>query len=147
MEQVKTATAQQAGAKAHHETLQAQLSYAEIPQPWAIAHRPLYAGEMATPQRRSTVMISCVWLARVNVPAAQALSVKPGQLRRTVDGGEPVKGVVTVVSPATDPNSTTVQVWIQLENPGERLKPGASVHAAIVTEGSRNAIGGRHSSR
>jgi HlyD family secretion protein len=40
-----------------------------------------------------------------------------------------VEGKVTVVSPATDPNSTTVQVWVQAENPGEKLKPGASVHA------------------
>ena len=31
---------------------------------------------------------------------------------------------MTVVSPATDPNSTTVQVWVQADNPGERLKPG-----------------------
>ena len=43
-------------------------------------------------------------------------------------------GKVTVVSPATDPNSTTVQVWVQADNPGERLKPGTSVHVAIMTE-------------
>jgi len=68
--------------------------------------------------------------------------VKPGQPATVtmVDSNEPVKGAVTVVSPATDPNSTTVQVWIQLENPGERLNPGASVHAAIVTEEVRNAM-------
>ncbi len=145
LEQVKTATAQQAGAKAHHETLQAQLSYAEIHSPigGVIADRPLYAGEMATPGTPLlTVMDISRVVARVNVPQAQALSVKPGQSATVtmVDGGEPVKGVVTVVSPATDPNSTTVQVWIQLENPGERLKPGASVHAAIVTEEVRNAM-------
>ena len=39
---------------------------------------------------------------------------------------------MTVVSPATDPNSTTVQVWVQAENPGEQLKPGTSVHVAII---------------
>jgi multidrug efflux pump subunit AcrA (membrane-fusion protein) len=145
LEQVKTAAAQQAGAKAHHETLEAQLSYAEIHSPigGVIADRPLYAGEMATPGTPLLVVmdISRV-VARVNVPQAQAASVKPGQTATVtmVDGGEPVKGTVTVVSPATDPNSTTVQVWIQLENPGERLKPGASVHAAIVTEEVRNAM-------
>jgi multidrug efflux pump subunit AcrA (membrane-fusion protein) len=144
-EQMKTAAAQRAGAKAHHETLQAQLSYAEIHSPigGVVADRPLYAGEMATPGTPLlTVMDTSRVVARVNVPQAQALSVKPGQAATVtmVDGGEPVKGVVTVVSPATDPNSTTVQVWIQLENPGERLKPGASVHAAIVTEEVRNAM-------
>jgi RND family efflux transporter MFP subunit len=39
---------------------------------------------------------------------------------------------VKVVSPAADPNSTTVQVWVEIANPGETLKPGTSVRAAIV---------------
>jgi RND family efflux transporter MFP subunit len=145
LEQVKTATAQQAGAKAHHDTLQAQLSYAEIHSPigGVIADRPLYAGEMATPGAPLLVVmdISRV-VARVNIPQAEAARVKPGQPATVtmVDNGESMKGTVTVVSPATDANSTTVQIWIQVENPGERLKPGSSVHAAIVTEEVRNAM-------
>ena len=39
-----------------------------------------------------------------------------------------------MVSPAADANTTTVQVWIQIDNPGEPLKPGTAVHAAIATE-------------
>ena len=39
-----------------------------------------------------------------------------------------------MVSPATDANTTTVQVWVDVPNPGERLKPGTSVHAVIVAE-------------
>jgi multidrug efflux pump subunit AcrA (membrane-fusion protein) len=145
LEQVKSATAQQAAAKAHHETLQAQLGYAEIHSPigGVIADRPLYAGEMATPGAPllTVIDISRV-VARVNVPQSQAATVKPGQPATVtmVDNGESLKGTVTVVSPATDPNSTTVQIWIQMENPGERLKPGSSVHAAIVTEEIRNAM-------
>jgi RND family efflux transporter MFP subunit len=38
------------------------------------------------------------------------------------------------VSPAADANTTTVQVWVDVPNPGERLKPGTSVHAVIVSE-------------
>ena len=38
------------------------------------------------------------------------------------------------MSPATDANTTTVQVWVQIDNTGERLKPGTGVHASIVTE-------------
>ena len=45
-----------------------------------------------------------------------------------------IEGKVTVVSPAADPNTTTVQVWIEVPNPGERLKPGTAVHARIATE-------------
>jgi multidrug efflux pump subunit AcrA (membrane-fusion protein) len=50
-----------------------------------------------------------------------------------------VPGRVTVISPATDPASTTVQVWVESENPGERLKPGASVHVKVITELVKNA--------
>ena len=55
------------------------------------------------------------------------------------DGGDAVPGKVTVVSPATDANSTTLQIWVQADNPGERLKPGASVHVKIITELVKNA--------
>ena len=50
------------------------------------------------------------------------------------DSKDEVEGKVTVVSPAADPNTTTVQIWIEVANPEERLKPGTSVHAAISTE-------------
>jgi len=51
-----------------------------------------------------------------------------------------VQGKVTVVSPATDPNSATVQAWVEAENPGRTLKPGASAHVSIVTETIKNAM-------
>ena len=51
-----------------------------------------------------------------------------------------VTGVPPVVSPATDPNSATLQVWVTVPNPGERLKPGAAVHVGIVTETIKNAM-------
>jgi len=49
-------------------------------------------------------------------------------------------GTVTVVSPALDPNSTTVEVWVQAANRGEKLKPGTSVRIAIVAETVQDAI-------
>src|SRR6185436_15430825 len=48
------------------------------------------------------------------------------------DGGDPVAGRVSVVSAATDPNSTTVQVWVEADNPGERLRAGQAVRVSIV---------------
>jgi multidrug efflux pump subunit AcrA (membrane-fusion protein) len=138
-EQIKTASAQVEAAKAHHQSLEAQLSYARILSPIAgvIADRPLYAGEMASPGTPLlTVMDISRVVARVSVPQSQAGMVKVGHPATItqVDSGQEVPGRVIVVSPATDPASTTVQVWVEAENPGERLKPGASVHAAIITE-------------
>ena len=138
-EQIKTAAAQVESARSHHQSAQAQVSYSQIVSPIAgvIADRPLYAGEMATPGTPLlTVMDISRVVARVNVPQAQAGAVKVGHpaILTPTDGTPDVNGKVIVVSPATDLNSTTVQVWVQAENPAERLKPGASVHAAIVTE-------------
>ena len=102
-----------------------------------IADRPLYAGEMATPGTPLlTVMDISKVIARANVPQNQLASVKVGQpaVITQVDTNETVEGKVTVVSPATDAASTTLQVWVQADNPGEKLKPGTSVHVTIMTE-------------
>src|SRR5579883_1108228 len=143
-EQVKGARAQVEAARAHLQSAEAQVAYSEIRSPISgvIADRPLYAGEMAgagTPLL--TVMDISRVVARVNVPQAQATAVKVGQPATVTqtDNGEKLEGKVTVVSPATDPNSTTVQVWITAANPGEKFKPGAAVHAAILTETIKNA--------
>jgi multidrug efflux pump subunit AcrA (membrane-fusion protein) len=138
-EQIKTATSQVEAARSHLQSSQAQVSYSQILSPISgvIADRPLYAGEMATPGAPLvTVMDISKVIARANVPQNQSASVKVGQPATItqVDTDQTVEGRVTVVSPATDPNSTTIQVWVQADNPGEKLKPGTSVHVAIMTE-------------
>ncbi len=47
---------------------------------------------------------------------------------------------MTVVSPAVDPSTTTVEVWVQVANPGEKLKPGGTVRVAIIAETIQNTI-------
>jgi HlyD family secretion protein len=137
--QIKQAAAQVAAAREQYRSAQAQVEYTEIRSPMngTIADRPLYAGDMASTGQPlfSIVDVSRV-VARVNVPQAQASQVRLGQpaVVTITDGAEDLQGKVTVVSPATDPSSTTVQVWVEIENPGERLKPGTAVHAAVVTE-------------
>jgi len=143
-DQISTARAQVEAAKAQQTSAEAQLSYAEIhsPKTGVVADRPLYEGEMAVPGTPLlTVMDISRVVARINIPQNQGGSVTVGQLAEVIpaDGGDTVPGKVTVVSPATDANSTTLQVWVQADNPGERLKPGASVHVKIITELVKNA--------
>jgi HlyD family secretion protein len=138
-EQIKTAASQVDAARSHLQSSQAQVSYSQIVSPISgvVADRPLYAGEMATPGNPLvTVMDISKIVARANVPQNQSASVKVGQAATItqIDTNQTVEGKVTVVSPATDPNSTTIQVWVQAENPGETLKPGTSVHVTIMTE-------------
>jgi HlyD family secretion protein len=73
-EQIKTASSQVESAKAHHQSLEAQLSYSRILSPigGVVADRPLYAGEMATPGTPLlTVMDISRVVARVNIPQAR----------------------------------------------------------------------------
>lgn len=137
-EQIKNAQAQVESAKAQLQAAEAQVGYSEIRSPinGVVADRPLYAGEMAAAGAPLiTIMDISRVVARTNVPQAQALAIKVGAPAtiKLADGAAEVPGRVIMVSPATDPASTTVQVWVQADNPGERLKPGASVRAAIVT--------------
>jgi multidrug efflux pump subunit AcrA (membrane-fusion protein) len=144
VEQVKSGEANVESAKAKYEGAQAQLSYADIRSPIAgvVADRPLYPGEMAaagTPLL--TVMNISRVIARANVPVAQASTVKVGNPASiSADGQLQAQGKVTVVSPAVNPNSTTVEVWVEADNPGERLKPGATVRVDIHAETIKDAV-------
>jgi len=143
-EQIKAAAAQVDTAKAHYQGSEAQLSYAEIRSPMGgvIADRGVYPGEMATAGAPLlTVMDNTRVVARANVPQGQAGYLKVGDAATVKQTGETeeVPGKVIVVSPAVDPNSTTVQVWVETANPGERLKPGVSVHVTMVANTIKDA--------
>ena len=144
-EQIKSAAAQVDTAKAHYQGSQAQLAYSEVRSPIAgvIADRPVYPGEMATAGAPLlTVMDNTRVVARANVPQGQAGYLRVGDAAavKQADMTDAVAGKVIVVSPAVDPNSTTVQVWVETANPGERLKPGVSVHVTIVARTIKDAL-------
>jgi HlyD family secretion protein len=141
--QVKSSQAQLEAAKAHYGGAEAQLSYAEIRSPidGVIADRPVYPGEMANSGSAviSVVDISEV-IARANIPVKEASAVQAGRPATISATGGDVTGKVTVVSPAVDPSTTTVEVWVQAKNPQERLKPGTTVHVSINAEVLKDAI-------
>jgi HlyD family secretion protein len=136
-EQVKSSQAQLEAARAHYGGAQAQLSYAEIHSPinGVIADRPLYPGEMANSGSAviSVVDISQV-IARANIPVREAAAIQTGRPAKISSTSGDVPGKVTVISPAVDPSTTTVEVWVQAKNPGERLKPGTTVQVLINAE-------------
>ena len=142
--QMEGARGQVEAAQGQFHTAEAQVAYSEVRSPGAgiVADRPLYPGDMAsTGLPLFTVVDISRVVARVNIPVDEAAEVKIGQPATVTlsDASQQFPGKVTVVSPATDPNAATLQVWVELPNPGERLKPGATAHAAIVTETIRNA--------
>jgi HlyD family secretion protein len=142
-EQIAGSQAQLDAAKAHYASAQAQLSYAEIRSPinGVVSDRPVYPGEMANSGSAviSIVDISQV-VARANIPVKEAAAIQAGRPATISAAGQDLTGKVTVVSPAVDPSTTTVEVWVQAVNPGDRLKPGTTVQVAINAEVVKDAI-------
>src|SRR6202045_1207496 len=144
-QELKSAAGQLQSAKGKYLGAAAQLSYSEIRSPinGVVTDRSLYPGEMAaagTPLL--TVMDTSSVIARAHIPQDQAALLKLGDKATiTVPGEEdPIEGKVTVVSPALDPNSTTVEVWVQAENPKGRLRPGTSVQISMLARSVPDAL-------
>ena len=142
---LKGAAAQRDAAKARYESAQAQLAYSRITSPISgvVTDRPLFAGEMpAGGGPIITVMDVSQIVARAHVSQDEAKSLKVGDPARFIpaDGGAPIPGKVTIVSPALDPTSTTVEVWVQAANVGSRLKPGSSLRVETIAQSVPNAL-------
>ena len=134
---LKVAEGQFNAAKGDTANAEAQLSYTKITSPidGVVTDRPFYPGETAPPGMPViTIMDLSQIVARAHVSQQEAALLKAGDAAIITVPGEtaPVKGKVTLVSPALDPNSTTVEVWVTASNPGGRLKAGSSVHVAMV---------------
>ena len=142
---MKAAAGQLESAKGKYLGAEAQLSYSEIRSPidGVVTDRPLYPGEMATAGTPLlTVMDISSVIAKAHIPQADAALLKIGdQGAMTVPGGaEPITGKITVVSSALDPNSTTVEVWLEAKNPRQELKPGSSVQLSLTAKTIKDAL-------
>ena len=135
----QAAQGQLTSAEGKLKSAQAQVSFANLRSPidGVVTDRPLFPGETAaagTPV--ITVMDTSSLLAKLHLAQASAQNLALGHSAKlTVPGVEDaLDGTVSFISPALDPGSTTVEVWLKLPNRDGRFKVGTSVHAAI--EGS-----------
>ena len=142
---LKSAKGQLESAQGRYAGASAQLAYSEIRSPinGVITDRPLYPGEMAaagTPLL--TVMNISTVTARAHIPQQSAALLKSGDKATIIVPGldQPMTGKVSLVSPALDTNSTTVEVWVQIKNPGEKLKPGTTVQVSMVARSLPDAL-------
>src|SRR5438270_8692920 len=142
---LKSASGQLTSAKGKLLNSEAQLSYSDVRSPIAgfITDRPLYPGEMAsTAAPLLTVMDISQVIAKAHIPQSDALQLHKGDaatislagLEKTIDGK------VSLISPALDPNSTTVEVWVQAPNPDQLLRPGTTAQIAITAQTVKDAL-------
>jgi HlyD family secretion protein len=144
-QELKGFQGQLSSAKGKYLGAQAQYSYSEIRSPidGVVTDRPLYPGETpAAGVPLITVMDTSSVTARAHIPQKDAALLKVGdEASIEVPGIEkPVDGRVTLVSPALDANSTTVEVWVQVKNPHQTLKPGTSVRLSMVAQSVPDAL-------
>lgn len=142
---IKSAGGQLTSAKGKLLASQAQLSYSEIRSPidGVVTDRPLYPGEMAsTSSPLLTVMNLSKVIAKAHIPQSDAALLRKGDKATITAPGleKGMPGTVTVVSPALDPNSTTVEIWVEVANPQQQLRPGVTAQLSMTAQTVHNAL-------
>jgi HlyD family secretion protein len=142
---LKTAGGQLSAAKGKLLSAEAQLSYSEIRSPidGVVTDRPLFPGEHASAnQPRLTVMNTSHLIAKSHIAQSQAVTLKVGDAANIQIAGmdDPVPAKVSLVSPALDPGSTTIEVWVETSKPPIELKPGMTVQVAVTADTAKNAV-------
>jgi HlyD family secretion protein len=142
---LRGAEGQKLSAEGKYHGAAAQLSYSEIRSPidGVVTDRPLYVGDLAQAnQPLLTVMNISKLIAKGHVPQSDAALLKVGDdAELKVPGVEdPIDGKVTLVSPALDPGSTTVEVWVEARKSNPVLRPGITVHISIDVKTVKNSL-------
>jgi len=142
---LKSAGGQLSAAKGNFLNAQAQLSYSEIRSPidGVVTDRPQYQGELATAnQPLLTVMNTSKLIAKAHISQTESALLKVGNKAEIEIPGldEPIKAKVTLVSPALDPGSTTIEVWVESTKPNPALKPGMNARINVIAKSEEDAL-------
>jgi HlyD family secretion protein len=144
-QQLRSAQGSKESAEGKYRGASAQLSYSLIKSPidGVITDRPLYEGDLATAnQPLLTVMNLSRVICKTHIPQTEAAQLKVGNTAEINLAGidEPVKSRVSLVSPALDPGSTTVEVWVEARKPDPALRPGMTVPVVLTAKTAQDAI-------
>jgi HlyD family secretion protein len=142
---LESAQGQLTSAKGKYLGAEAQLSYTEIRSPISgvVTDRPLFAGETAAAGNPViTVMDTSALLAKLHLSQIQSQRLSLGApATLTVPGvPDPVPAKVSLISPALDPGSTTVEVWLRVANAKGTLKAGTPVHTTVTGRTAASAL-------
>ena len=144
-QELKSARGSKESAEGKFRNAAALLSYSLIESPidGVVTDRPLYEGDLATAnQPILTVMNLSLLIGKAHIPQAEAAQLQVGNPAELTIAGldEPVKGRVSLVSPALDPGSTTVEVWVEARKPDPALRPGMTVQVSMTAKTVQDAI-------
>jgi HlyD family secretion protein len=142
---IKAANAQLTQARGKFEGAKAQLGYTEIRSPidGFVTDRPSFSGEMpAAGTPLITVMDTSSVIAKAHISQTEATQLKLNDGASIIAPAleEPIPGKVTQISPALDPNSTTVEIWVTATNRNQQLRPGSAVKVQIDAKEVKDAL-------
>lgn len=134
---LKSAQGQLTSAEGKYKGAAAQVSYSEIRSPinGVVTDRPLFAGETAAAGTAVvTVMDTSSLLAKAHISQslAQRMKVDDDASVKVPGVADPVSAKISLISPALDPGSTTVEVWLKIGNISGALKVGTPVQVSIT---------------
>lgn len=134
---LKAAKGQLNSAQGKYDGAQAQENYSEIRSPidGVVTDEPLFAGETAAAGAAIvTVMDTSSLIAKTHIAQRLAQQLKVGgEAAVQVPGiSDPVPAKVAMISPALDSGSTTVEVWLKIDNKAGTLKVGTPVKVSIT---------------
>ena len=143
-QQIKAAAAQRDAARGRSDAADAQLAYTRIVSPidGVVTDLPLYPGETAQSGAPVvTIMDVSRVIARAHVPPSDAAELAVGNAANLIGpGGVPIAAKVTLINAALDPASSTVEVWVEADNPDGKLRPGSSLRVEMIAKTVPNAL-------
>ena len=142
---IEQAQGQLSSAKGKYLAAEAQVSYSEVRSPitGTVTDRPLFPGETVNSgSTLITVMDTSSLIAKVHLAQTVAQQLKIGD-----DASVSVPGVdnavaakVYLISPALDPASTTIEVWLRVNNKAGEYKAGTPVRTSIKGRTAAKAV-------
>ncbi|MDR3343176.1 MAG: efflux RND transporter periplasmic adaptor subunit [Treponema sp.] len=118
-----------------------------------VARSPIAGTVVALPAQVGMTISQAVPIARV--AGGSALEIKiyvaerfiskmtrslPCEITLDAYPGEVFRGNITEISPVVDPSSRTMEVKVNVDNPGSRLKAGMFAKVKVITERKNNIV-------
>ena len=126
--------------------LDTQLSYATIRAPFSgvISEQFQFQGEFASPGGK-LLTIGDVSEVIVKAPVADtvAAQLEVGDSAKVLPQdlpGEEMTGSISLVSKSSDPQNRTVEVWVNIKNPGGRLRAHSAAKIVVSTQSAADVI-------
>ena len=133
-------------AQSHLASVDAQLGYSVIRAPFdgVVTEQWQKQGDFAQPgQKLVTVADTSALIAKVEVAEETASRVKVGDPVRVLPDelhGEAITGTVSLVGRGADPQSRSVEVWVEVPNPAGRLRANGVGQVVISAQQVADAV-------